>query len=387
MDHSGIGGFRKATLIYAGALALIASLSMITHVMVDAIAQRQEETARLVNISGRQRMLSQRIAMMALEMTQAPSENGRMADDMGQVIDLMEISHKALTYGSAELGISADKSLAATQIYDAPPFSLNAKVEAYLEDARTFLTLAPENRADSVMLASLLLSAHGPILQSLDAAVKQYEADSETAIKRLRRILLGLVGLMLATLGAEALFVFRPLFRKLEQAQAILLDAARTDPLTGCMNRRYLMDAAGRSVALAARTQMPLSIIMIDIDHFKQINDTYGHALGDEALLALVRTILADIRASDFLGRIGGEEFAMVLPDTSLESASQVAEKLRERVMATRIKSDGADFSITISIGLAQILPDDKDFTAALERADKALYKAKQNGRNRIEIS
>ncbi|TAN47211.1 MAG: GGDEF domain-containing protein, partial [Rhodospirillales bacterium] len=93
------------------------------------------------------------------------------------------------------------------------------------------------------------------------------------------------------------------------------------------------------------------------------------------------------MRASDLLGRIGGEEFAMLLPDTSLEMAAQVAEKLRERVMAAKVSGDGLEFSITVSFGLSQILPTDKDFLTALERADKALYRAKENGRNRVEIS
>ncbi|MBI5119980.1 MAG: diguanylate cyclase [Rhodospirillales bacterium] len=387
VDATSIGNFRKATLIYAGALALIATLSMITHVMVDAIVQRQEATARVVNVSGRQRMLSQRIAMMALELsrTDAQIQNAAGAE-LAAAIDLMDSSHRALQEGSKELGISPDKSPAISAVYNAGPHRLNARVTAYLEQARGYLALSPQERPASAYLAEIQTAAHGPILQALDAAVKQYEADSEEAIRQLRRILLSLVGMMLATLGAEAIFIFRPLFRKLESAHMKLLDAARTDPLTGCMNRRYLMEAAAREMARIKRSGSTLAVLMIDIDHFKHINDAHGHAVGDEALLTLVRILIANIRASDMLGRIGGEEFAVILPDTSPETALQVAEKLRESIAAAVVKGDGLSFSMTASIGLAELKADETDFLTALERADKALYKAKQSGRNRVEV-
>lgn len=387
VDATGIGNFRKATLIYAGALALIATLSMVTHVMVDAIVQRQEATARVVNISGRQRMLSQRIAMMALELSRADAQIQKSAgDELAAAINLMAASHKALQEGSKELGISPDKSPAVKAVYNDDPYRLNARVAAYLDQARGYLALSPQERPTSAYLSEIQAAAHGPILQALDAAVKQYETDSEEAIRQLRRILLSLVGMMLATLGAEAIFIFRPLFRKLETAHVKLLDAARTDPLTGCMNRRYLMEAATREVARIKRSGSTMAVLMIDIDHFKHINDTHGHAVGDEALLTLVRTLIANIRASDLLGRIGGEEFAMILPDTSPETALQVAEKLRESIAAAVVKGDGTSFSMTASIGLAELKADETDFLTALERADKALYKAKQSGRNRVVV-
>jgi diguanylate cyclase (GGDEF)-like protein len=386
-DSSGMGGFRTATLVYAGALALIATLSMVTHVMVDAIVQRQEATARVVNISGRQRMLSQRIAMLSLESSNPLSAQagGKIHDELQEAILKMDASHQALSRGSKELGISAEKTPEVNAIYAEKPHALNEQVAAYLEKARQLMALAPEERRKSPLLAELLTAAHGPILLGLDAAVKQYEAESENAIKRLRSILLSLVGMMLATLAAEAVFIFRPLFRKLETAHVKLLDAARTDPLTGCMNRRYLMDAASREVARAKRAGSQLCVMMIDIDHFKKINDTYGHANGDEALLTLVRTVLANIRSSDFLGRLGGEEFAVVLPDTAQEQASQVAGKLRECIEASIVETgDGHAFKMTASIGIAQMDMSEADFLAALERADKALYTAKNSGRNRV---
>ncbi len=385
-DHSGLGGFRTATLIYAGALALIATLSMVTHVMVDAIVQRQEATARIVNISGRQRMLSQRIPMLALEIsrTDSASARARYQAEMQKAVEMMAVSHEALAQGSPTLNISAEKSAEVAALYNAQPLGLNGQVANYLLQARQFMALPDEERANSSQLNALLDAAHGPILEALDKAVRQYETESEAAIRNLRQILLALVGVMLATLGAEAIFVFRPLFRKLEAAQSKLLDAARTDPLTGCWNRRFLMDAALREAARKRRTGATLSVMMLDIDHFKKINDSYGHAVGDDALLILVNAILPSIRASDLLGRLGGEEFAILLPETALEQACQVAEKLRENIAAARIDGGGTVFSMTVSIGVADMLPEEDDFLLVLERADKALYAAKKNGRNRV---
>ncbi|CAA6604376.1 putative Diguanylate cyclase (GGDEF) domain-containing protein [Rhodospirillaceae bacterium LM-1] len=386
IDHSGLGGFRTATLIYAGALALIATLSMVTHVMVDAIVQRQEATARVVNISGRQRMLSQRIPMLALEISRADSAEARALykAEMQKAIDMMAVSHDALADGSQTLNISAEKSAEVAALYNAQQLGLNGQVASYLLQARQFLALPEEDMANSSQLNSMLAASHGPILEALDKAVRQYETESETAIRHLRQILLALVGVMLATLSAEAIFVFRPLFRKLEIAQSKLLDAARTDPLTGCWNRRFLMDAALREAARKRRTGATLSVMMLDIDHFKKINDSYGHAVGDDALLVLVNAILPSIRASDLLGRLGGEEFAILLPETALDQACQVAEKLRENIAAAQINGGETVFSMTVSIGVADMLPEEDDFLLVLERADKALYAAKKNGRNRV---
>lgn len=378
--------FSRATLIYAIALGLIASLAVVTHLAMDAIVMHEEETARVVNISGRQRMLSQRLAMLALERGKTADLATRQAlsDEMLKSITLMESSHDVLRNGSKDLDISPGRGRGIAAIYDQPPYFLDRQVTAYIDQARRLSALSVGDPAEDRLLSDLLAAAHGPILLGLDAAVKQYESDSEASLKGLRHTLIGLLAAMLLTLAAEAIFIFRPLFRKLEAAHLRLLDAARTDPLTGCMNRRYLMDAAAREVAREKRDGQSMSVMVLDVDHFKMINDTYGHALGDEALLVLVHTLIANIRASDLLGRIGGEEFAILLPETSIEQAMPVAEKLRACVASTPVSNGNVSFNMTASIGLASLDPAQSDFLSALERADKALYAAKKSGRNRV---
>jgi diguanylate cyclase (GGDEF)-like protein len=158
---------------------------------------------------------------------------------------------------------------------------------------------------------------------------------------------------------------------------------AATDALTGLPNSREVQDTLKRMAAHASRTMSPMAALMLDLDHFKQINDKHGHAVGDDVLAALGSALQASVRASDFVGRYGGEEFVLLLPDTGREEAEIVAEKVRAAVAAINVS--GVTQAITASIGLA-VLPDDAtDSVALLRNADRALYSAKSNGRNRVE--
>jgi diguanylate cyclase (GGDEF)-like protein len=158
---------------------------------------------------------------------------------------------------------------------------------------------------------------------------------------------------------------------------------AATDALTGLPNARAVQDSLRRMVAQASRTLSPLTAIMLDLDHFKQINDKYGHGRGDDVLAAVGSVLEATLRASDFVGRYGGEEFVILLPDTGRTEGAAVAEKIRAAVEATLVPEVGQ--RITASLGLA-VLPDDAgDSVALLRHADRLLYTAKANGRNRVE--
>jgi diguanylate cyclase (GGDEF)-like protein len=159
---------------------------------------------------------------------------------------------------------------------------------------------------------------------------------------------------------------------------------AATDSLTGLPNRRAIQDTFRRMVAQASRTMSPLAALMGDLDHFKQINDQYGHGRGDDVLAATAAAMSASIRDSDFAGRFGGEEFIVLLPDTDAAGAFTIAEKVRAAIAAIRVT--GVERPITMSIGIA-VLPDHATDAEALERAaDQALYAAKNSGRNRIEV-
>jgi diguanylate cyclase (GGDEF)-like protein len=158
---------------------------------------------------------------------------------------------------------------------------------------------------------------------------------------------------------------------------------ALTDALTGLPNRRSIDDTLKRMAAHAGRTSTPLSVVLFDLDHFKQINDVYGHEKGDEVLAAVGTVVTSTLRASDFAGRFGGEEFALLLPDTDGAGAVEAAEKLR--VAVSEIDVAGVSRQITASMGVASIPRDASEPTLLLRAADRALYLAKAQGRNRVE--
>ncbi len=161
---------------------------------------------------------------------------------------------------------------------------------------------------------------------------------------------------------------------------------ATTDELTGINNRRQLFQAGREKFEHARRSGLPFSAIMFDIDHFKKINDNLGHATGDEILHALAETCFHEIRKADIFGRYGGEEFTILLPNTTLEQAKNLAERLRARVENTPFRTNRGEISITISLGVAQISDDIPDLASLIDRADTALYAAKQSGRNQVVV-
>lgn len=161
-----------------------------------------------------------------------------------------------------------------------------------------------------------------------------------------------------------------------------------TDHLTRLYNRRYFINRAGEEIARSLRHQSPLSVLMIDIDHFKDFNDKYGHATGDRVLQTVARALQVALRTSDICARYGGEEFAVLLPSTPGESACFVAERVRRTLSDTRYTGLGlpADVNVTISVGVATCPRDATRLESLIELADKALYRAKAGGRNQVAL-
>ncbi len=179
-------------------------------------------------------------------------------------------------------------------------------------------------------------------------------------------------------------------WRARDRAEIELIDKAFVDSLTGVLNRRGFIDKAVPAIALARRAGQAVSVAMLDLDRFKEINDRHGHAAGDGALKALGRALTAELRTGDVLGRVGGDEFVVLLPGCTPEAALPVATRWRERLQGEHPGSRLAVGSLRISVGVAQ-LPATGDPAEALTQgcavADAALYRAKRGGRDRIEIS
>ena len=162
-----------------------------------------------------------------------------------------------------------------------------------------------------------------------------------------------------------------------------LRERAMTDELTGALTRRAFREQSGRLAALAIRHRHNLATVCFDLDHFKSINDTYGHAAGDEVLQSVCRAVELRVRRSDVFARVGGEEFALLLPETDRNGALEVAEKIRKDIRALRFEFDGKTVGVTSSFGVAVFKPASEDFNTFMRRADAALYQAKSEGRNR----
>ena len=163
-----------------------------------------------------------------------------------------------------------------------------------------------------------------------------------------------------------------------EQVQRL----AVTDPLTNLNNRRYFFEVAHREMERARRYQSPLSLIMIDIDRFKEVNDTHGHLIGDIVLKHIADRLHAQLREIDVLCRYGGEEFVILLPDTTLEAAYQVAERLRQAITETSIQVEDIEVEVTTSLGVARMGAENDKIDDLVRDADQALYQAKAAGRN-----
>ena len=158
------------------------------------------------------------------------------------------------------------------------------------------------------------------------------------------------------------------------------------DVLTGLLNRRGFIEAGDSLFALARRSDKPLSVIVTDIDHFKDINDEHGHETGDRALVHFAQLLRSDRRREDVVARVGGEEFAILLPGTGVQDAIDIADILCKQLAASEIRTEKAPVRMSASFGVAVISRNDNEMADVLSRADAALYRSKRAGRNRIDL-
>jgi diguanylate cyclase (GGDEF)-like protein len=186
---------------------------------------------------------------------------------------------------------------------------------------------------------------------------------------------------LLVSFGATATAALRN-----AQLHASVQKLAITDPLTGIYNRRGFEEFGRRLFESARRFKRPLSLILLDIDHFKAINDSYGHSIGDQVLQSLAERLNHNIREVDLMSRYGGDEFMVLLPETDIFTAIKVAERLRSSVEASPLPTEHGHITIQISVGVAKLSTQTNDLNRLLELADMALYNAKQNGRNRVRM-
>ena len=195
------------------------------------------------------------------------------------------------------------------------------------------------------------------------------------------------VDMLEVTARVRTLLRRRRLTERMRQNVLLSMRLATTDAVTGLYNRHYMMHHLSSSIARARAGSRPMALMMIDIDHFKAINDTHGHAAGDKALRMVADRLAMHMRGVDLIARYGGEEFVVVMPDTDLKTASAIAERVRGLVAAEPVVAGAAELTLTVSIGVASLQDEDADGMLLLSRADEALYAAKRGGRNRVVVA
>jgi diguanylate cyclase (GGDEF)-like protein len=227
-------------------------------------------------------------------------------------------------------------------------------------------------------LESEVLARENALLRS-EAEASQRELEQAQRAARLRGVVIALTVLFILC-GVYALWRQRGLLKHIERM-------AETDPLTGVPNRRQVIEMGQRLMMRCRQDGRPYAMLLLDLDGFKQINDRYGHVAGDKALCSVSQALRRSLRPGDHLGRYGGEEFAVILPDTDASEAARVAERLRDAVASLEPDWAPGASRVTLSGGIASSTPSRTDFSQLMVRADQALYRAKDAGRNRIEIA
>lgn len=242
-------------------------------------------------------------------------------------------------------------------------------------DGLKFLALL-QSRDDLKDKPVIMLTSHGDIatkVRGLESGASDYITkpfEPQELVARLK------VHLQLKTLQDE-----------LRRSNRLLLELSQTDPLTRLCNRRSLTEILDNEIKRCQRKLEPCSLIMADIDHFKTVNDNFGHQAGDEVLIAVANLLNKQLRPYDLAARYGGEEFCLVLPETNLDQANEVAERIRKKVENCTFDGELAGLQLTISLGVTTLSPVAEVSQDELIRvADEALYTAKSKGRNRVEI-
>ncbi|WP_251309152.1 GGDEF domain-containing protein [Halomonas sp. NCCP-2165] len=204
-------------------------------------------------------------------------------------------------------------------------------------------------------------------------------ATQRRMMERLTLAVIALAGVAVLMIGGLMLALWR-----IYQQREALIQQSRTDPLTGLDNRRHLYEVAAQEFARYRRGAAPPSLVLIDLDHFKRINDAYGHPTGDAVLVALARTLLSEVREVDRVARLGGEEFAVLLPDSDPAGATRLAERIRARIACLALPDRATGERLTASFGVATATPRMVGLEALYAVADRRLYRAKAEGRDRV---
>lgn len=371
--------------VYVIGLVLVALAVTVSHVIVDYQIEMSRKADQVVRIGYQQTVLAERINQLSFRYLLSATD--RVRQELGRAAAQMQDNHQILLKSPDTVLFAR----AADEIYFDARYELDLKLRTFLGAARELQQRELEQIGLQHPLARFLDSEQTGELQILlQQALERYQAAADRALWSARSTLWGLYAFIMIVLVLESLLVFRLVFKTLVRKAETFRDLAQTDPLTGCHNRRSFMLAAEQAQEEVNAGKAEHALLMLDIDHFKQVNDTYGHPLGDAVIRRLAQTCIEHLNSRDMLGRLGGEEFAVLLRGVSIGNAHTVAELLRQRLAACTVPLEGQgaeSLRFTVSIGIAGLMAGDDSVMDTIERADAALYKAKASGRNRVEVA
>lgn len=302
------------------------------HFTLDKIIVEQTLSAKLINVSGKQRILSQRIALYTNEFIAQGSTRDKQ--QALTALNKMQSNHQFLLkkhFDALEQKQPSPLSMSLYELYFSTPHNIDRKVTEFSSIIKQSFNNSIPITVDqnSIQELTFLPLAKDQMLNSFNAAVQQYEAESSQKIQELRTTQQLILMIIILTVLVEGLFVIRPLSVSSYRYSKNLYKEANHDYLTNLLNRRSFHVLVKQSVAISKRYNSHLSVITFDIDHFKSINDQYGHYVGDKVIQNVATTIRDSCRGSDSVFRFGGEEFLILLTKTSLSEAITLAEKIR----------------------------------------------------------
>lgn len=404
---------KKITLRYTVALIIIALLSTGSFYVLYKSLQESSSTAYIVNIAGKQRMLSQHIALDVQRIHHVLDDHheqlykiDNLLETLSGHIKEMQEANSALSTGKLPNG---ETMILSTTIYNNYFGKLNLKnrVDAYTQIASELYRYEELNVEDIVIAID---SKSQELLIDLDKVVKVYESEGFKKLQNLKNLEIIAWVLTIFILLLEVIFIFQPIVKKigflmdenekvlynlekeveirtmeLKEANHHLQEIASRDPMTGLRNRLTLEDDIEKAIVNFKKYQAPFALLMFDIDWFKDVNDTYGHDVGDEVIKEIASILKESVREEDKVYRAGGEEFVILLNRISLEATQKIAEKIRLLIEDKVFKLDETKFFKTISGGLYHSsLCEPKSIAYVLKIVDNALYKSKEQGRNRV---
>ncbi len=363
--------------IYIIVFSSLAGWAVFAYFTTTQIIKSQQKFANVINITGKQRMLSQKIPLIATRFYDSRDE--KVKNHLIELYEEMKLDHRYIIYMYTH-------SDATNTIYYEKPKQLNARVERYLELVENFIK--DEELSSLYKLDSFSFT----LLPVLNDAVNAFEHESKLKTKHLlSRELFILVGTLL-TLILESVFIVIPAIKRasiheeelnnlVKERTLELENISVTDKLTNLYNRRKIDETLTYEIERAQRSNSSFSLIILDIDKFKDVNDTYGHKTGDYVLQEIAKLLTLNVRKIDMLGRWGGEEFLIVDSESHNEKVVGFAEKIRKVIEGHAFAKVG---KITCSFGVAHYRERDNE-SSVLIRADEALYAAKESGRNCVK--